>query len=107
MLGRGSLVVAFAVESTFYSYGGGVYQCPDNFTTAYGKINHAVELVGMECAGNYIIKNSWGTTWGNAGFATIDPNFDCGLSAYVYSILFGSYQVFTFAFAILAMIIMA
>jgi hypothetical protein len=46
-----------------------------------------VELVGMDCNGNYIIKNSWGTSWGDGGFATIDAANDCGLSAFVYILL--------------------
>ena len=59
-----------------------------NSTEAYANINHAVELVGVDCStGNYIIKNSWGTSWGDGGFATIDTTADCGLSAFVYSII--------------------
>ena len=45
----------------------------------------------MDCDGNYVIKNSWGTSWGQSGFATIDVNNDCGLSAYVYSVLYARY----------------
>ena len=87
LLERGSLVVAYYVDPTFYSYSSGTFSCPVNSTEAYANINHAVELVGMDCNGNYIIKNSWGTSWGNGGFATIDAANDCGLSAFVYSVL--------------------
>ena len=105
LLERGSLVVAFAVESTFYSYSSGVYSCPLNASAAYAGINHAVELVGMDCNGNYIIKNSWGTTWGDGGYATIDAANDCGLAAFVYSILSESHLlVAIFAFFLLVML---
>jgi cathepsin L len=88
LLQRGTLVVAIYADSTFMSYSSGIFSCPVNFDTAFGNINHAVELVGMDCNGNYIIKNSWGTTWGESGYATISPTSDCALSAYVYSVLF-------------------
>ena len=84
-------------DSGFGIYSGGVFSCSVNFTTAYSKINHAVELVGMDCNGNYIIKNSWGTSWGNAGFATVSAANDCGLSAYVYSILSETMRLVTYA----------
>ncbi len=64
LLGRGSLVVAIYAEANLYAYSSGVYSCPVGFSTAFSSINHAVELVGMDCSGNYIIKNSWGTSWG-------------------------------------------
>ena len=88
LLNRGTLVVAIYADSTFMYYSSGVFSCPDNFDTAFGSINHAVELVGMDCNGNYIIKNSWGTSWGESGYATISASSDCAMSAYVYSILF-------------------
>lgn len=91
LLNRGSLVVAIYAEANLYSYSSGVFVCPVNSTFAKANINHAVEMVGMDCSGNYIIKNSWGTGWGEGGYATIDPNNDCGISAYVYSILSGVY----------------
>lgn len=88
LLTRGTLIVAIYADSTFMSYRSGVFSCPVNFTTAYASINHAVELVGMDCNGNYIVKNSWGTSWGESGYATINPNNDCAISAFVYSYLF-------------------
>jgi hypothetical protein len=89
LLNSGSMVVAIYVENSFYSYSSGVYSCSANFDTAYTNINHAVELVGMDCSGNYIVKNSWGTSWGQGGFAYVSPTSDCAISAYVYSVLWG------------------
>lgn len=63
------------------SYSSGVYAgCPD-FNTSVGSLNHAVLVVGYDSNGNYIIKNSWGTNWGENGFATISKDFDCGLTS--------------------------
>ena len=40
-------------------------------------------IIGYDSDGNYIIKNSWGTLWGESGFGRIDKNNDCGLSGFV------------------------
>lgn len=47
------------------------------------EINHAVLLIGYDSSGNYIIKNSWGTTWGNAGYALLHSMYSCGVGLYV------------------------
>lgn len=62
----------------FSSYASGVYSgCPTGLTRY--DMNHAVEVVGYDDNGNYIIKNSWGTSWGNGGYAVISKNRDCGI----------------------------
>jgi C1A family cysteine protease len=38
----------------------------------------------MMSNGNWIIKNQWGTSWGESGFATISKLYNCGLSAWVF-----------------------
>ena len=88
LLYEAPVAVAFYVETTFYSYKSGVYACPVGFAVARSRVNHAMLLVGQDEEGNYIVKNSWGTTWGVNGFATISASADCGLSAYVYSVSF-------------------
>ncbi len=71
-------------DDGFQSYGSGVYSgCPSSFTESYNNINHAVIIIGFDINGNYIIKNSWGTSWGENGFGIINKNNDCGLSAVV------------------------
>jgi C1A family cysteine protease len=41
-------------------------------------------LIGYDASGNWIIKNQWGTSWGESGFATISSTNNCALSAWVY-----------------------
>lgn len=43
-------------------------------------------IVGYTADGHWIIKNSWGTAWGDNGFAIIDKDADCGLKYRVYEL---------------------
>jgi hypothetical protein len=45
-------------------------------------LNHAVLLVGYNST-HWFIKNSWGTTWGDNGFAYINKINDCGIRNWV------------------------
>jgi len=45
-------------------------------------INHAVLLTGQDNAGNWNIKNSWGTGWGTSGYITLAPGNTCGVCYY-------------------------
>lgn len=47
-----------------------------------GSIDHAVLLVGYTTT-HWIIKNSWGTNWGNGGYGYISKTADCGLRTYI------------------------
>jgi len=59
----GPLAVAVRVTSAFQSYTGGVFNA-----CATGSVNHGVTLIGWDDAkGAWLIKNSWGTTWGETG----------------------------------------
>ena len=73
-------VVAAAVEvgSAFEAYSGGVYQ--DSYTTCssspcyYTPTNHIIALVGWNDNGGdgyWILRNSWGTHWGESGYMRI------------------------------------
>lgn len=57
----GALIYA---SSGFMSYSSGIYSGCPSFSSSYNNINHAVIIVGYDSNGNYIVKNSWGTTWG-------------------------------------------
>lgn len=77
------IAVAMYAKSTpdFMSYSGGVYTgCPTNFSESVSLVNHAVIIVGYDADGNYIIKNSWGPTWGENGYGVISKSADCGMS---------------------------
>lgn len=54
--------VAVLVDATNMSYySSGVY---NNCNASSIVLNHAVLAVGYDASGNWIVKNSWGTTWG-------------------------------------------
>jgi C1A family cysteine protease len=64
----GAVTACFVVPQDFFSYGGGVYH------QVSGQIagGHCVSLVGFDDnLGCWIGKNSWGTSWGEAGFFRI------------------------------------
>ncbi len=47
-------------------------------------INHAVLLVGYDIDGNLLVKNSWGTWWGQKGFFWINGGAnDCKMKSYL------------------------
>ncbi|KAJ3696643.1 hypothetical protein LUZ61_000348 [Rhynchospora tenuis] len=93
--------VSVALEASsrsFQFYRGGIYT-----GTCGNTLNHAVTIIGYGIAGNgmkyWIIKNSWGTTWGAGGYMYIQkdvynlPAGLCGLAmspAYPIALLHAS-----------------
>ncbi len=64
---HGPVSVAVDATSAFQAYTGGVFNENDP-----GDINHAVVLVGWdEATGSWILRNSWGTGWGENGYMRI------------------------------------
>lgn len=64
----GPLVVTFAVYADLYSYTSGIYTHTSGALDGY----HAVLLVGCDNTNNcFIVKNSWGTSWGESGYFRI------------------------------------
>ena len=67
---RGPITCGIATPADFtYGYHGGVYHDPKNYTR--DSVDHDVEVVGWgEEAGQpvWIVRNSWGTFWGELGF---------------------------------------
>jgi len=73
--------VAVHVGSSFQHYSGGIFSDP---SCANGQLNHAVLAVGFKKSGGtpyWIVKNSWGGSWGESGYiyARQGENF-CGIS---------------------------
>ena len=77
----GPVASAMHVYPDFQHYAGGVYE-----HEGVDPINHAVLLVGWDDSlGAWIIKNSWGRSWGKDGFAYVAYDA-CRLGTYVHRI---------------------
>lgn len=80
-LADGPVIVAMYANEDFQYYSDGVFSsCPWSTT----ELNHAVMIYGYDSSGNWLVKNSWGTSWGNDGFAVLSGTNDCGVTQYVY-----------------------
>jgi hypothetical protein len=65
---HGPLVTTMRVYTDFFYYGGGVY----SYASGKYEGGHAILIVGYNDSGQYfIVKNSWGTSWGESGFFNI------------------------------------
>ncbi|CAL4098248.1 unnamed protein product, partial [Meganyctiphanes norvegica] len=83
----GPISVYVYVSPNFGSYRGGVFE--DNFCTPNKWVNHAVVLVGYgnENGKDYwLIRNSWGKSWGEEGYIKLARNVDnhCRISDFGY-----------------------
>lgn len=83
----GPIITTFSVYSDFYAYRSGVY----SYTSGTYVGGHAVLIVGYDDVGQYfIVKNSWGTGWGEAGFfriafSQLSNIINFGVGSYAYS----------------------
>ena len=62
------LVIGFYVSDSFYNYSSGIYK-PTDCDSPYS--NHAMQAVGFGVSGGLpyaIIRNQWGTGWGDEGY---------------------------------------
>lgn len=80
----GPISVAMDAELSFQLYESGVYYEP-RCTSRYELLNHAVTAIGYGSTadGDYwLVKNSWGTSWGESGFARMARNRgnNCGIA---------------------------
>jgi C1A family cysteine protease len=49
------------------------------FSNCATNLNHGVLAVGYDASGNWIVKNSWGTSWGQQGYITLKTGDTCGV----------------------------
>lgn len=82
---HGPVATTVYANNAFHAYGGGVFNaCQDQ------EINHAVLLVGWDDTQNggvWILKNSWGTNWGEGGYMRITYGC-CRIGWYSYYVGF-------------------
>lgn len=78
----GPVVASFYVYNDFFSYRSGVY----SYTTGSYAGAHAVLIVGYDDVRQaFIVKNSWGSGWGEAGYFMIAYSEVGGTSRFAYS----------------------
>ena len=86
---QGPIAVSVFVDASWYSYKGGIY----NASCTNASVNHAVDVVGYGIDSTtteeyWIIRNSWGLTWGILGHMYFKDNFanmnSCHITQYAY-----------------------
>ncbi|KAL4478022.1 hypothetical protein ABPG72_013461 [Tetrahymena utriculariae] len=65
--------------STWGHYRSGIY---NGCSQTNIQLNHAVLAIGYDPLGNWIVKNSWGTRWGEQGYIRLSLNNTCGILSY-------------------------
>lgn len=71
-----------AGDNGFLYYAGGVFSgCEAN--TKENQVDHVILLVGWTKEGNWIVKNSWGKSWGERGYGIINRTKNCGITQFV------------------------
>ena len=65
----GAVTAYVYADTAFQAYTGGVFKTTKKYTST----NHAIQLVGWDDSkGAWLLKNSWGQSWGINGFMWID-----------------------------------
>lgn len=74
LAGNGPILAAFNVDSSWDNAGtnGGKI---DTFHADTVRGGHAVCIVGYRADGRFIVRNSWGTGWGDKGFGYLHPDY--------------------------------
>ena len=71
--------------NSFYAYKSGVYNGYAS-NGNYNDVDHAVTIVGWDDSKKaWIIRNSWGTSWGIGGYAYVGYNA-CNIGKYIFSV---------------------
>ena len=85
---NGPLAIALNADP-LQTYSSGIIDLPESKCPSSG-INHAVLLVGYGTSGldYWIVKNSWGSSWGERGYFRIRRgNGTCGINCYITTAL--------------------
>ena len=71
--------VAVAVDATpFQFYSSGILDC-----RSFHSLNHAVFAVGYNDGSDFIVRNSWGKSWGESGYVRVGMGGNsCGIADY-------------------------
>ena len=68
---HGPVWTSVCVGNQFSNYSGGVFSTNES-SSCSGGTNHAVVLVGWDdSTGTWLLRNSWGTNWGESGYMRI------------------------------------
>jgi len=84
-LANGPVAVLVGVNNSWYSYSSGIFNAACTAT-----VNHAVIVAGYgynttSAQYYYIVRDSWGTSWGEKGYIRIlDDGVACSIPKYGY-----------------------
>ena len=80
LLQTGPLAIIITVDKSWFSYSSGVFHCSSSDV-----YNYLMQLIGYTSE-YWIVKNQWGTDWGEDGFIRItrNHNYDCNIGVHVY-----------------------
>ncbi|MCU0578956.1 MAG: protease inhibitor I42 family protein [Desulfobacterota bacterium] len=71
----GPLAAAVCAGPAMAAYRGGIFATDEGRTACNGSVNHAIALVGWnDSEGTWIMRNSWGASWGEGGYMRIKRN---------------------------------
>lgn len=72
--------ISISIDATSWNYySSGVFnECSDSPYAA----DHAVTLTGYDADGNWIVRNSWGPSWGQNGYIILASGNTCGILNY-------------------------
>lgn len=74
------IAVAVAANQNWFSYKDG-YLTADDCSSDPAELNHGVLLVGIDFeAKQWIVRNSWGTKWGQNGYIRLAAGNTCGIA---------------------------
>ena len=84
----GPTTIGFNVMRSFMNYKSGIYSESSCTTSSSNYLGgHAVTVIGYGTSGStayWLIRNSWGNTWGESGYFKMARNANnmCGLATY-------------------------